>query len=326
MKIFIARKIPGKAIERLISLYQVDIWKGPGAIPRDEFLTRVAGVDAIIAVLTEKIDTQLFDAAGPQLKIVANYAVGYDNIDCAEAARRHVVVTNTPGNLGDAVAEMAITLMLALSRRVIDADRWMKAGNYQTWDPNLFLGQDLSEKTIGIVGMGTIGFEVARRADAVFSMKVLYTAREEKPDAAAHGYRFVQLPELLKESDVVSLHVPLTKETTHLIGAEQFAMMKPMSILINTARGPVVDQAALCEALIGKKIWGAALDVYEHEQNLPEDPVWMKLRDLPNVIMTPHISSATEGAREDMTEMVVENIEAVLAGKPALNPIGGENR
>lgn len=323
MRIFITRHIPGKALEKLQQFHDVSMWGGQGAIPREEFLQRIVGVDAIIALLTEKIDTAVFDAAGSNLKIVANYAVGYDNVDILEAAKRHLVITNTPGNLGDAVAEMAMTLMLALARRVVDADRWMKAGNYTTWDPNLFLGLDLSGKTIGIVGMGTIGFEVARRADAMFGMPVLYTARTEKPDAAAHNYRFVTLPDLLKTADVVSLHVPLSAETTHLIGKEQFALMKPTGMLINTARGPIVDQSALYDAVVAKQIWGAALDVYEHESALMNDPVWAKLRELPNVIMTPHIGSATEGAREEMTQMVVDDVMAVLGGKPALHIVKG---
>lgn len=321
MRIFITRHIPGKALELLKQSHEVDIWAGPGAIPHNELLKRVVGVDAILSLLTEKIDKDVFDAAGSNLKIVANYAVGYDNIDLSEAKKSKIIITNTPGNLGDAVAEMAITLMFALSRRLIDADRWMKSGNYTAWDPDLFLGQDLSGKTIGIVGMGTIGFEVARRADSVFDMQVLYTARSEKSDAAAHGYRFVTLPELLTHADVISIHVPLTEETTHLICQEQFAMMKPTSMLINTARGAVVDQSALYDVLVSKKIWGAAFDVFEHEQTLKNDDVWRKLTQLPNVIMTPHIASATEGAREEMTKMAVENIMAVLAGKPALHEV-----
>lgn len=322
MRVFVTRQIPGSALEELKKTYQVEIWPGPGAIPRGILLAKVKGADAIISLLTEKIDAEVFDAAGPQLKVVANYAVGYDNIDIAEASKRKITVTNIPSSLGDAVAEMTITLMLALARRLVAADRWMRQGNYQTWDPNLFLGQDLSGKTLGIVGMGTIGFEVARRADALLGMKVIYTSRSEKPDAAAHNYKFAGLPELLKTADVVSLHVPLSAETNHLIGRDQLTLMKPTAILINTARGPVVDEKALYEALNNKKLWGAAIDVYENETGLQDDPVWWKLTKLSNIIMTPHIGSATVEAREEMTKIAVDNVLAVLSGQPPLTPVG----
>lgn len=322
MKIFITRSIPGQALETLKQSHQVDIWETQAAIPRDRLLTRVAGVDAIISILTERIDAEVFNAAGPQLKIVANYAIGFDNIDLAAAKTKNVIVTNTPSRLGDAVAELTITLILALSRRLVEADRWMREGNYTAWDPNLFLGLDLSGKIIGIVGLGTIGLAAARLADAVLGMKVVYTARSEKSDAAALGWKFVKLPQLLSEADVISLHVPLTEETRHLIGKDQFEMMKPTVLLVNTARGPVVDEKALYDALVNKKLWGAAIDVYEHETGLQDDPVWWRLTKLQNVIMTPHIGSATVEAREEMTKIVVDNVLAVLSGQPPLTPVG----
>jgi len=321
MKIFITRQIPGIALEELKKVHQVDIWPGPGAIPRDILLTKITGSAAIISLLTEKIDAQVFAAAGPGLKIVANYAVGFDNIDFAAAKSCGVVVTNTPSRLGDSVAELAISLMLALSRRIVEADKWMREGNYTSWEPSLFLGQDLSGKTLGIVGMGTIGFEVARRADSLFGMKVLYTAHAEKPDAAAHNYKFVSLGELLETSDVVSLHVPLTSETRHLIAKDRLALMKPTAILVNTARGPVIDEVALYQALSTRRIWGAAIDVYENETGLQDDPVWWKLTKLPNIIMTPHVGSATQEARAEMTKIAIDNVLAVLSGHPPLNPV-----
>jgi glyoxylate reductase len=321
MKIFLTRSIPGQALDDLKKVHQLDIWPGPGAIPRDILLQKVKDAAAIISMLTEKIDAEVVAAAGPGLKIVANYAVGYDNIDLVAAKTKNVIVTNTPSRLGDSVAELTITLILALSRRIVEADRWMREGNYQTWDPNLFLGTDLSGKTLGIIGMGTIGFEVARRADSLLGMKILYTARSEKPDAAAHGYKFVKPEELLAAADVVSLHVPLSEETRHLIGRDQLALMKPTAILINTARGPVVDETALYDALANKKLLGAAVDVYEHETGLQDDPVWWKLTKLPNIIMTPHIGSATDQAREEMTKIAVDNVLAVLSGQPPLNPV-----
>ncbi|MBI5357093.1 D-glycerate dehydrogenase [Candidatus Collierbacteria bacterium] len=321
MKIFVTRQTPGNALEELKKVHQVEIWPGPGTIPREILLKKVSGAGAIIPMLTEKIDTELFMAAGPDLKIVANYAVGFDNIDLNAARQKNIAVTNTPSRLGDSVAELTITLILALSRRIVAADRWMRQGNYVSWDPSLFLGQDLSRKTLGIVGMGTIGFEVARRADSLLGMKILYTARSQKPDAAAHNYKFISLPELLKTSDVVSLHVPLTPETHHLIDKDQLASMKPTAILINTARGPVVDETALYDALVNKKLWGAAIDVYENETGLTDDPIWWKMTKLSNIIMTPHIGSATEEARAEMTKIAVENVLAVLSGNPPINPI-----
>ena len=321
MKIFLTRQIPGIALEELKKVHQVDIWPGPGAIPRDILLDKVKAAAAIISLLTEKIDAEVFAAAGPGLKIVANYAVGFDNIDLSAAKSRGVIITNTPSRLGDSVAELTTTLILALSRRIVEADRWMRQGNYVTWDPSLFLGQDLSGKTLGIVGMGTIGFEVARRADSLFGMKILYTAHAEKPDAAAHNYKFIALPELIKQSDVISLHVPLTPETHHLIAKDQLALMKPTAILVNTARGPVIDEVALYQALSTRRIWGAAIDVYENETGLQDDPVWWKLTKLPNIIMTPHIGSATQEARAEMTKIAIDNILAVLSGQPPLTPV-----
>ncbi len=321
MKVFITRPIPGTGLDDLKKVHQVVIWPGTGAIPRPELLAGAAGADAIISLLTEKIDAEVLDAAGPNLKIVANYAVGFDNIDLPAAKSRGVVVTNAPGRLGDSVAELTIALILALSRRLVEADRWMREANYVSWDPTLFLGLDLSGKTLGIVGMGNIGFEVARRGDSLLGMKILYTARSEKPDAAAHNYKFTSLPELLKLSDVVSLHVPLTPQTHHLIGKDQLALMKPTAILVNTARGPVVDEAALYDTLVNRKIWGAAVDAYENETGLQDDPVWWKLTKLPSIIMTPHIGSATQEARQEMTQIAVDNVLAVLSGNPPLNPV-----
>lgn len=321
MKVFITRQIPGSALEELKKVHQVDIWPGPGAIPRDILLEKVKGAAAIISMLTEKIDAEVLEAASPDLKIVANYAVGFDNIDLDAASQKNIAVTNTPSHLGDSVAELAIALVMALSRRIVESDKWMREGNYTAWDPGLFLGLDLSGKTIGIVGLGTIGLATARLANSVLGMKVVYTARAEKPEAAAFGWKFVKLTSLLSEADVISLHVPLTEETHHLIGKEQFEVMKPTAMLINTARGPVVDEIALYEALVNRKIWGAAIDVYEHETGLIDDPVWWKFTKLPNVIMTPHIGSATEGAREEMTKIVVNNVLAVLSGNQPLNPV-----
>ena len=320
MKIFITRSIPGSSLEELKKFHQVEIWSGPESIPREILLEKVKGVSAAISMLTEKIDEEVLSAAGSQLKIVANYAVGYDNIDLAAAKTKNIIVTNTPSRLGDSVAELTIALIMALSRRIVESDKWMREGNYTAWDPGLFLGVDLSGKTIGIAGLGIIGLAAARLADSVLGMKVVYAARSEKPEAAALSWKFVKLPQLLSESDVVSLHLPLTAETKHLIGKDQLDLMKPSAILINTSRGPVVDEAALYEALVQRRIWGAAVDVYENETGLANDSTWWKMTKLSNIIMTPHIGSATVESREEMTRIAVENVLAVLAGKPPLNP------
>lgn len=321
MKVFVTRPIPGFALEELKKIHEVEIWSGPGAIPRDILLQKVSGASAVIPMLTEKIDQEFFDAAGPNLKIVANYAVGFDNIDLSVAKQKNIAVTNTPSHLGDSVAELTIALIMALSRRIVESDKWMREGKYKSWDPSLFLGQDLEGKTIGIVGLGTIGIAAARLASAVLGMKVVYSATSEKTEAAAFGWKFMKLNELLSESDVISLHVPLSPQTHHLIGKEQFALMKPSAMLINTSRGPVIDETALYEALSNKKIWGAAIDVYENETGLSDDSTWWKMTKLPNIIMTPHIGSATIEAREEMTKIAVENVLAVISGKPPVNPV-----
>lgn len=323
MKVFITRPIPGKALEELKAQHEVIVWPGECAIPRNDLLAGVKGVDVIISLVTDRIDAEVLDAAGPQLKMIANYAVGYDNIDVAESKKRGIIVTNTASLLGDSVAELTIALILALSRRIVEADRWMREAQYVCWVPGLFLGLDLSGKTIGIVGLGRIGLAVAKRAQALFGMRVLYTARSEKAEAAKLGYSFVDLRTLLMESDVVSFHVPLSHATHHLIGPAELALMKPTAMLVNTARGPIVDEKALYEALVNKRLWGAAIDVYEHEAGLTDDATWWKFTKQTNIIMTPHIGSATIEAREEMTRIAVDNVLAVLAGKPALNPVEG---
>ncbi len=319
-KIFVTRPIPGKAIERLKAANEVVVYPGPGKISREELLTGVKGAEAILSLLTEKIDGEVMDQAGKQLKIIANYAVGFDNIDLEAAKARGVLVTNTPSALGDAVAEFTVTLVLALSRRIMPADRFTREGKYSVWDPNLFLGLDLTGKTLGVVGAGIIGSVVGKRLKNVFDMKVIYSGRHINEQFEAEtGGKLVPLEELLKQADVITLHVPLTPETRHMIGMAQFGLMKPTAILINTARGPVVEEKALRQALEQKRIWGAAIDVYEEEvgeEKVHLDPAdWEAIKKLDNVILTPHIASATVEAREEMTTMVVESIIDALAGK-----------
>jgi len=316
-KVFVTRQISGKALDELKQEHEVEVYGGEGKISREELLEKVKGVGVILSTVTEQIDAQVLDAAGPGLRLVANYAVGYDNIDVAEATRRGIRVTNTPSALGDAVAEFTVALVLALSRRVVEADKFMREGKYAGWDPNLFLGLDLTKKTLGVVGPGTIGSVVGKRLQAVFEMEVVYYCRNRKKEFEAEtGGRCVPLEELLRVADVVTIHVPLTSETRHMIGAKELALMKPTAILINTARGSVVEEGALVEALSRRRIWGAALDVFEEELATeaahldPKD--WQKLRELPNVILTPHIASATQEAREEMTRLAVSNIMKVL--------------
>lgn len=329
-KIFVTRQIPGKALEELKAQHQVEIYMAQegACIPREVLLEKVKGVDAILSILTERIDAEVLDAAGPQLKVVANYAVGFDNIDIDAARERQVWVTNTPSVLGDAVAEFTLTLMLALARRVVEADKYTRADKYQVWDPNIFLGQDLTGKTLGVIGVGNIGSVVAKRAKHVFDMNVIYAGRSRKEDFEAElgGATFVEQDDLYRQADVITLHVPLTPATHHMVSHEQFALMKPSTIVLNTSRGPVVHEAALVDALEQNKIWGAALDVYEEEVTDEKDNLdpadWQMLINCNRVILTPHIASATIEAREEMTGIAVANILQALEGKepPCLVP------
>lgn len=310
------RRVPGGVIEALGKKYEVRVGN-VGVTPRKKLLSLVKGAHAVVSVLTERIDGEVMDAAGSQLKIVANYAVGFDNVDAEAAKSRGIYVTNTPSKLGDAVAEFAVTLMLSVARRVVDADDFMRDRKYKGWDPSGFLGQDLSGKTIGVVGCGRIGSAIAIRARDVFSMNVMYCQRNQNKDfEKKSGARYVTLDKLLRESDVVALAVPLTKETYHMIGKKELLKMKKTAILINISRGKVVSEKALIWALKHNVIWGAGLDVFEDEMNVGLDYLHRKtLLKEKNVILTPHIASATVEAREEMASMVIESVESGFAGK-----------
>jgi glyoxylate reductase len=314
-KIFITRQIPEKGIN-LLKEKGWDVSVGPeGKISREELLEGVKGVDAILSVLTEKIDGEVMEAAGQQLKIIANYAVGYDNIDVVEAKKRGIMVTNTPGVLTDAVADHAVALFFAVTRRIVEADKYTRAGRYQAWGPELFLGGDIKGKTLGIIGLGRIGSAVARRMQKGFGMKIIYyDVRRNEQLEKEHGFEYRELDDLLKEVDFVSLHTVLTEETRHLINAERLKLMKPTAYLINTSRGPVIDEKALVEVLKNKEIAGAALDVFENEPELTPG-----LADLENVVLTPHIASATKETRDKMAEMAANNIIAALEGQTPPN-------
>lgn len=297
-----------------------DVNVGPeGAISKEDLLKGVKGADAILSVLTEKINAEVMDAAGDQLKIVANYAVGYNNIDVEEAKKRKIMVTNTPGVLTNAVAEHTVAMLFAVAERIVEADRFTRAGKYKAWGPKLLLGADIQGKTLGIVGMGRIGSAVAQRMQDGFDLKIIYyDVRRNEELEKKFNMEFHEINDLLKEADFVSLHTALTPETTHLINAERLAMMKPTAYLINTSRGPVIDEKELIKVLKDKKIAGAALDVFEKEPELMPG-----LTDLENVVLTPHIASATVQTRDKMAEMAAGNIIAALEGQTPANLVKG---
>jgi glyoxylate reductase len=311
-KVFVTRKIPEAGIKMLQEKgYEVEVSDFDGVIPREKLLEKVKGADAILSLLTNKINAEVFDAAGPQLKIVANYAVGYDNLDVAEAKKRGIMLTNTPDVLTESVAEQAIALMFATARRIVESDQFMRDGKYAGWAPMLFLGNDLAGKTLGLVGLGRIGAAVAKRMHDGFEMKIIYydVKRNEELEKKYH-LEYRGLEDLLKESDFVSVHVPMVPATKHLIGEAQFKMMKKTAYLINTSRGPVVDENALVNALKNGEIKGAGLDVYENEPKAAPG-----LTELPNTVLTPHTASATEETRSAMSALAAQNIIAALEGQ-----------
>jgi len=320
LKVYITRRIPEPGIEMIRKEHEVEINPYDRVLTREELLQAVKGKDGILCLLTDKIDAEVFDAAGPQLKVVSNYAVGYDNIDVKEATKRGIVVTNTPGVLTETTADLAWALILATARRIVEADKFTRAGKYEGWAPMLFLGQDVYGKTLGIIGMGRIGQAVARRAKG-FNMKVLYNDIRRIPEEIEKELNatFVSLDELLEQSDFVSLHTYLSPETYHLINEERLRKMKKTAYLINTSRGPVVDESALVRALKEGWIAGAGLDVYEFEPKLVPG-----LAECENAVLLPHIASASVETRTKMATMAAENLLAVLAGKMPPNPVNPE--
>jgi len=317
-KVYVTRLIPEDGLELLRQSCDVKVWDGELPPPRDVLLREIRECDAVLTLLTEKVDGEFFDAA-PKVKCVANMAVGFDNMDVAEATRRGVFVTNTPGVLTETTADFAWALLMAAARRVVEGDRFTRAGKWKTWGPKLLLGQDVYGATLGIIGFGRIGVAVARRARG-FNMRILYydVYRNEAAEKEV-GATFVDLDTLFRESDFVSLHVNLTPETRHLINAENLRKMKRTAVLVNTSRGPVVDQKALYEALRDGVIFAAGLDVTDPEPIPMTDP----LLTLENCIIAPHIASASVVTRAKMSEMAARNILAALNGElppNALNP------
>jgi glyoxylate reductase len=291
-RVFVTRRVPEGLREELERSFEVDIHDDELPPAREDLLARSAGCDGLVTMLTDRVDAELLDAAGPQVRIVANYAVGLDNVDLEECERRGITVSNTPDVLTDATAEMTIALMLALTRRVAEGDRFLRSGEAWQWAPTFMLGRGLVGLTLGIVGFGRIGQAVARLAQA-HGMNVVHS---------------LPVDELLATADVVSVHVPLTDDTRHLIGERELGLMKPTAYLVNTSRGPVVDEAALARTLAEGRIAGAALDVFEREPDV--EPT---LLGLDNVVLTPHTASATQEAREAMGMLCVNALREVLA-------------
>lgn len=307
---------PGPTLLRQAG-HDVEMRTGEDIISREELLVAVTQYDAMLTLLTDTIDATVIAAAGPQLKIIANLAVGFDNVDVAAAKAKGIAVTNVADGLTTAVAEHTIALLGALARRIVESDQFVRAGKYQGWRPQLLLGTELTGKVLGIAGLGRIGSEVARRAQRGFGMRIVYTDLKPNPEFEREyeAAYFASIDDLLPAVDVLSLHVPLVPATRHLINAERLARMKKTALLLNTSRGPVVDEAALVAALQQGTIAGAALDVFEHEPELAPG-----LAALAQVVLTPHTASATIEARSTMSDIAAKNILAVLAGQPPLNP------
>ncbi len=318
-KVFVTRKLPGTALEKLHNKCHVTINPEDRNLTKEELLEAVVDQDGLISMLSDPIDSEVIHA-GNKLKVIANYAVGFNNIDIEAASKRKIPVCNTPDVLTNASADFAWALLMSTARRIIEGDNMTRSGQFKGWEPSLLLGMEVWGKTLGIIGAGRIGQAVAKRAIG-FEMRTLYHNRNRLPNTIEQEYNmeYVDLDTLLKESDYVSLHCPLTSETKHLIGQKELEKMKPTSILINTARGPVVDEVALVAALKKRIIYGAGLDVFEDEPALKPG-----LAELSNVVLAPHIASAAVETRSKMVEMVVDNVLTALEGKRPQNLVNSK--
>jgi glyoxylate reductase len=305
-KVYVTRMLPERGLKKIKDYFDAEVWPEYAPPPKDVIIKKTANVEALVSLLSDKIDAEVFDAA-PKLKIISQIAVGFDNIDVKEATKRGIYVTNTPEVLTDTTADFAWTLLMAIARRVVEADKYVRSGQWKVaWHPSMLQGRDVYGATIGIVGAGRIGYAVAQRAKG-FKMKILYHDAIPRPEVERDfGAKRVDLDTLLKESDFVSLHVPLMKETLHLINEQKLKLMKKTAYLINNARGPVVDEKALYKALKEGWIAGAGLDVFEQEPTPVDNP----LLKLNNVVVAPHISSASYETRSQMAEMVADNLIA----------------
>ena len=309
-KVFVTRAIPEKGFEIVRDFCNVDLW--PEELPpgREDILKHVRGVDGLLCLLTDKVDGEVMDEAGLQLKVISNHAVGFDNIDVPAATARRIPVGNTPDVLTDATADFAFALMMAVARRIPESERYVHAGKWKTWGPMTLLGVDIKGATLGLVGFGRIGKAVARRALG-FDMRVIfYDPSEKKPNPDLKATP-VDFETLLEESDFLSLHTPLTPDTRHLIDSEALSKMKPNAVLVNTARGPIVDPEALYEALKEHRIFGAGLDVTDPEPIPLDSP----LLTLDNIVVVPHVASASTTSREQMSWMAAQNLVAGLKGE-----------
>jgi glyoxylate reductase len=318
MKIFVTRKIPKVGLELLKEKHEIEIFSHDRIPKKEEIIQGLKGKDGLLCLLSDPIDEDVINSE-IQLKMIASYAVGYDNIDLAAASKRKIPVSNTPGVLTNATSEMAWALLFSVARRIVEADKFTRAGKYYGWGPMLMLGQDVANKTLGIIGAGRIGTAVAEKSQG-FNMKVLYFSKHknEKLDKELNAKK-VDLPTLLKQSDFVSIHVPLSDETFHLIGEKELKMMNENAVLVNTSRGPVIDEKTLVKALKNKWIFGAGLDVYENEPDIYDE-----LLELDNVILQPHSASATFDSRSKMAIIAAENMIAGLKGEIPPNCINPE--
>ena len=310
-RIFVTRRIPQEGLEILKRCCQVEVSDYDGVIPRSLLLEKVKDTDGLLVLLTDMIDKKVIVAAGKKLRVISNYAVGYNNIDVVEATKRGIMVTNTPGVLTETTADLAWALLMSIARRIVEGDKLVRAGKFRGWEPMLLLGTDIHESTLGLIGFGRIGQAMARRAKG-FNLKVIYYDREPVPPIIEKelGASYVSFDELLRKSDFISVHVPLTEETFHFIGQEELNMMKKESYLINTARGPIIDEKALVKALKDGVIRGAALDVFENEPAIEQE-----LMALDNVVIVPHIGSASYRTRTKMAIMAAKNLISALKGE-----------
>ena len=318
---FVARTIPDDGLAPILAACDARIWEDELPPPREALLAAIEGCDGVLTLLTDRVDDEFLDRAGPQLKVVSNYAVGFDNVDVAACTRRGMPVGNTPGVLTDTTADLAFALLMAAARRLPEGDRYVRAGRWKTWGPMLLMGPDVHGSTLGIVGFGRIGQALARRAMG-FGMTILYhdVARVDPAVEAEFGATFVPLEELLARADFVSLHVNLTAETRHLMNADRLRSMKSSAVLVNTSRGPVVDPAALYEALRDGVIFAAGLDVTDPEPIPVDDP----LLTLDNCLVVPHIASASRATRGKMASMAAANLLAGVRGERLPTPVNPE--
>ena len=311
-KVFVTRIIPEKGLQMASEVADVEVWQNALPPTYEVLLKKVEGIDGLLCLLTDRIDGNLMDTAGRSLKVISHMAVGYDNIDIAAATERRIPVGNTPGVLTDTTADFTWALLMAAARRVVEGEKYVREKRWKTWEPTLLLGPDIANATLGIVGFGRIGQAVARRA-AGFNMRILYNSRQRYPEMEqSTGVQFAEFDDLLREADFITIHTPLSDETQHLIGERELGLMQPSATLINTARGPIVDPAALLHALKSGEIAYAALDVTEPEPIPVDDP----LLTLANILIVPHLGSASIQTRNKMATMAAANLAAGLKGEP----------